>query len=358
MSRRRTGQADDLPRRPLLSRRAQHWVNAGAIVAASALLLVGVVRATPWPSALLIRSVFEKGAADTVAELERHTPDGGVEERLGVRYAGSGSDSSPDTTLDAFWPSSSAEGDAHPAVVWVHGGAWISGASKDVNPYLRILASHGYAGVSLNYTYGPEGVYPLAVRQLNDALRYIREHAEELHVDPTRIVLAGDSAGSQLASQLALLITNPDYAHLMGIEPALQPDALAATVLNCGVYDMDALADLDGIGAWGFQTALWSYTGTKAWSQTFVGNTMSTIDHVTPRFPPTFITGGNGDALTWMESIPMARALKAQGVEVDQLFWSANHEPALPHEYQFKLDRPEAQEALQRTLDFLAKHTS
>lgn len=345
---------EELPRRPLLTRRAQRLVNAGAITAAVVLLVASVVRATPWPSALLIRSVFEKGAADTVAELERHTPESGVEERLGIRYA----EGSPDTTLDAFWPSSSGAGDALPAVVWVHGGAWISGASRDVDPYLRILASHGYAGVSLNYTYGPEGVYPLAVRQLNDALGYIREHAEELHVDPTRIVLAGDSAGSQLASQLALLVTNPDYAHLMGIEPALPADAVVATVLNCGVYDMDALADLDGIGAWGFQTALWSYTGTKAWSQTFVGNTMSTIDHVTPAFPPTFITGGNGDALTWMESIPMARALKAQNVEVDQLFWPADHEPELPHEYQFKLDRPEAQEALQRTLDFLAAHTS
>ncbi|MDN4613250.1 alpha/beta hydrolase [Leifsonia sp. F6_8S_P_1B] len=343
---------DELPRRPLLSRRAQRLVNAGAIAVASVLVVAGVVRATPWPSALLIRSVFEKGAAETVAELERHTPSSGVEVRSGIRYA----PGSPDTTLDAVWPTGADE--PLPVVVWVHGGAWISGASADVTPYLRILASHGYAGVALNYTYGPEGEYPLAVRQLNDALGYVREHAGELHVDPTRIVLAGDSAGSQLASQLALLTTDPDYAHLMGIRPALEADQLVATVLNCGVYDMDALADLTGIGAWGFQTALWSYTGTKAWSQTFVGNTMSTIDHVTPAFPPTFITGGNGDALTWMESIPMARALKAQGVEVDQLFWPADHEPALPHEYQFKLDSPEAQEALQRTLDFLAAHTS
>ncbi len=64
-------------------------------------------------------------------------------------------------------------------------------------------------------------MYPLAVHQLNDALAYIDAHADELGVDPNQIVLAGDSAGGQLASQMATLMTSPDYADIMGITPAL-----------------------------------------------------------------------------------------------------------------------------------------
>ena len=61
--------------------------------------------------------------------------------------------------------------------------------------------------------------------------------------------------------------------------------------------------------------------------------------------------------LTWTESVPMSAALKAQGVDVTELFWPAPHEPKLPHEYQFHLRYPEARQALAATIDFLAAHT-
>jgi hypothetical protein len=53
----------------------------------------------------------------------------------------------------------------------------------------------------------------------------------------------------------------------------------------------------------------------------------------------------------------MSNALKAAGVEVDELFWAADHVPALPHEYQFHLKFDEAHVALERTVDFLEAHT-
>lgn len=324
-------------------------IIGGALAAAG--VAAGLARSTPWPSALAIRRVFEKGAAETVAEMEPFVPTGGVTARTGLRYA----PGSPDTTFDLFRPE--GENGPLPAVVWIHGGAWISGASKDVEPYLRILASHGYATVGLNYTLGPEASYPTAVEQLNTALAHLDAHADELGIDRERIVLAGDSAGSQLASQLAVLTTSPEYAHLLGIRPSLRREQLAAVVLTCGVYDLGALSTLDGILAWGFKTALWSYGGDKNWSQTYVGSTMSTIRHVTGDFPPTYISGGNGDGLTWSQSVPMATTLRGKGVDVTELFWPANHEPQLPHEYQFHLRFDEAHQALDATLAFLKRHT-
>ncbi|WP_106813975.1 alpha/beta hydrolase [Microbacterium timonense] len=311
-------------------------------------LVVGAI--TPWPSAMLIRSVFERGGDETAAEMERHQPSAPVEEQLGLEYGAAGDET---TTFDVFRPQG-AEGPL-PTIVWVHGGAWISGSSANVDPYLRILAAEGYTTVGLNYELGPEGTYPTAVVQLNEALAYLDDNAADLGIDPDHIVLAGDSAGAQLASQLAVLTTNDRYARLMGIDPALESSQLSGVILNCGVYDMPAMAELDGIVAWGFQIALWAYTGTKSWSAGYEGATMSTIDFVTADFPPTYISGGNADGLTWLQSIPMSQRLRDAGVPVTEKFWAADHSPALPHEYQFHLDLPDAQDALQTTIDWLGE---
>ncbi len=176
-----------------------------------------VTSLTPWPSAMLIRSVFERSAAATVAEMTPFAPAAGLREMHVVDDA----DGTDATTLDVFTPA--AEGEVLPTVVWIHGGAWISGAAANVDPYLRILAQEGYTTIGVDYRVGPEATYPTAVIQLNDALAYVQEHAAELGVDASQIVLAGDSAGAQLASQLATLTTNPRYADLVGIEPALEP---------------------------------------------------------------------------------------------------------------------------------------
>ncbi len=132
--------------------------------------------------------------------------------------------------FDVFSPQGSEE--PLPTIVWIDGGAWISGAQSNVEPYLRILAAEGFTTIGIGYPLRPESTYPSAVHHINDALAYIRAHAADLQVDAQRIVLAGDSAGAQLASQTATLTVN------------------AATILHCGVYDLKAMADLAGITAW------------------------------------------------------------------------------------------------------------
>lgn len=341
--------SNDIPKR---SHRRWHKtrITLGVIIGLVVVVLI-VGSITPWPSAMVIRAVFTQGGDATVAEMNRHLPDADLTETLDVSYGDDGAD----TTMDVLTPAS-ADGPL-PTVVWIHGGAWISGSKENVDPYMRMLAVEGYTTIAVNYTIGPEGFYPTAVNQINTALGYINDHADELNVDPTQIVLAGDSAGAQLASQMATLMTSPDYAEIMSVTPALDADQIVATVLNCGVYDLSALAALQGIEGWGLKSAMWAYAGKKTWAEGATGSTMSTIDWVTEDFPTTYISGGNGDGLTWLQSIPMAKRLDALGVDLTTLFWPADHEPALPHEYQFHLDSPDAQTALQKTIDFLDAHT-
>lgn len=311
---------------------------------------------SPWPSALVIRAVFDRGAANTLAELQRHDDSTGVDETLDIVYGVAGAD----TSLDVFSPGAGdpSRGAALPTLVWVHGGAWISGDKANVRPYVRTIAAAGYTTVSVNYTDSPAATYPTAVTQLNSALAYLVQNAEALRIDPSRIVLAGDSAGANLVSQLATITTSSDYAATVGVVPALRPEQLRAVVLNCGIYDVRGIPDVPGLVGWGFRSALWAYLGEKDWSNTAGASQMSTIESVTAAFPSTWITGGNGDPLTDSQSKPLAAKLFSLGVPVETLFYPADHAPELPHEYQFHLDFEDARDARDALIDFLGRATS
>lgn len=303
------------------------------------------------PAALVVRAVFEREARRTTAALRASAPGGvtRIAEPVAARPG------APATTIDVF--RSSAIAGARPTVVWVHGGGWVSGHRRDVDPYLRMIAAAGYTAIGLDYGRGPESTYPTAPRQLLAALEHLRRHAGRLGVARDRIVLAGDSAGAQLAGQLATAITNPSYARDTGLVTSLPADSLRAVVLHCGVYDLPALSRATGLAGWGLRAALRAYTGEMNGLESTAAAQMSIIDHVTPRFPAAFLSGGNADALTPHQSRPFAAHLRTLGVPVTELFWGGGHEEQLGHEYQFHLELPEARIALERTLAFLERVT-
>ncbi|MGH7912494.1 MAG: alpha/beta hydrolase [Candidatus Dormibacteraceae bacterium] len=319
---------------------------AGSVAGLLAGTALATQYATPWPAALLIRTAFEEGGRRTARETARHAPTAGVRARLGLRL---GSPGGP--ACDVFTPAAGAE--ALPAVCWIHGGSWISGSRSDVAPYLRIIASHGFTAVGLDYSVAPERRYPTPLHELLEVLGRVIDHAADLRVDPSRIVLAGDSAGAQLASQVAVAIREPAYAERIGVRPTVAPEQLRAVVLHCGVYDLPAVERLGRLLQWGLNAALWAYTGRRRWTATRAATEMSTITQVTAAFPPTYVGAGNGDPLTRTQSIPFAWRLRGLGVPVTERFWDRDHRPALPHEFQFHLDRPEARQVLAETLDFL-----
>ena len=183
------------------------------------------------------------------------------------------------------------------------------------------------------------------------------EHADELHVDPDRLVLAGDSAGAQLSAQLAAAITDPAYAAALGITPSLSPEQVRGVVLNCGIYDVPAMGGSGGLIGWGVKQALWAYTGARNFAASAAAAQMSTLRWVTAEFPATYITGGNGDPLTNTQSKPLAAKLTGLGVTVDTLFYPDDHTPELGHEYQFDLSLEDARIALDRTIEFARKVT-
>ena len=88
-----------------------------------------------------------------------------------------------------------------------------------------------------------------------------------------------------------------------------------------------------------------------------ISERIGSINFATKDFPPSYITGGNADPLTAGNSKPFAAKLQSLGVDVTTLFWPEDYTPALPHEYQFRLNLDAAQQSLTESLAFVAAHT-
>ncbi|MBY0548265.1 MAG: alpha/beta hydrolase [Candidatus Obscuribacterales bacterium] len=112
-----------------------------------------------------------------------------------INYAGTKSQSQ---TMDIYQPLGVAK--PSPVVVWIHGGSWLGG-SKASCP-ATFLVSAGFTTVSINYRLSGEAPFPAQILDCKMAILYLRKHAKELNIDPSRIGVWGASAGGHLAALL------------------------------------------------------------------------------------------------------------------------------------------------------------
>jgi len=301
---------------------------------------------SPWPSALFYRHLFDKTGVAMNDALAKHVPVG-VTVRRDIGYG-------PDAIekLDVYVPSGIEGSDRMlPTIFWVHGGGFLSGDKNQVSNYLRIISAAGYAGVGINYTLAPSAQHPKPTQQANAALAFIKANAAKLNVDADRVILAGDSAGAQIAAQLGIAISEPNFARSLDITPAIPSSALRGLLLHCGIYDPDSFK----MSVYR-KTVNWSYLGTKELRGSAMPKQFSIVRNITQKMPPMFITAGNADPLL-PHSKTLADTARNIGVTVDTLFFPDDHSPPLQHEYEFDLDTAAGQLALRRSLAFIAERT-
>jgi acetyl esterase/lipase len=127
-------------------------------------------------------------------------------------------------TVRVFVP----RGESRAVIVYYHGGGWVIGSLDEYDTLARILAERTRAAVVLvDYRLAPEHRFPAAVDDAQSALVWAFEHREELSVRDAPVVVAGDSAGGNLATVAAR------HAHLDGL------GEVAAQVLVYPVTDSE-----------------------------------------------------------------------------------------------------------------------
>jgi acetyl esterase/lipase len=123
----------------------------------------------------------------------------GIERKyLDIPYA----EGSERRVLDIYLPN---EGDGpFPFIVDVHGGGWYFGFKSEhkLDPALHMLA-RGYAVVSIGYSLSYMAKLPTQVYEVKAAIRFLKAHAAEYHLDKNRLALWGESSGSHYASLCA-----------------------------------------------------------------------------------------------------------------------------------------------------------
>jgi len=93
-----------------------------------------------------------------------------------------------------------------PPILYVHGGGWVLGNAGTHDRLVRELAVGADAAVVfVEYDRSPEARYPVAIEQAYETARWITNHGHTMGLDASRLVVAGDSVGGNMAAALALL---------------------------------------------------------------------------------------------------------------------------------------------------------
>ena len=195
-----------IPRRPPNAVRMStpRQIAARAIAAAMRFVLrrsrVGLL-VSPRPAALL--TVTSSPARNGAGNRAEHAPHD-VVVITDERY-----DAHPDALLDVYVPGPACERrpSAHRPVDprW-RLRRWIQGRT---GRYMRMIADAGFTVVAVRYSLAPEERHPTPLRQVMATLAHVQADPDRLHVDATRFVLAGDSAGAHITAQLATIVTDP-----------------------------------------------------------------------------------------------------------------------------------------------------
>lgn len=260
----------------------------------------------------------------------------------------------PNSFLDITYPDGDISSD-RPTLFYFHGGGYFFGsktmgdpmAASDSTALLDDLCAQGYNIVNADYGLVPDCHFPVPLIQANQVFTYIMEHKDEYHLNMDKVIIMGSSAGAIMASQLGSVITNPDYAALLGIAPALRPEQVRALVID------DAPLDYENFSL-GCKILVGNYIRGSIYLSKDEISRYNNILHLNAAYPPAILLGSEyrHDMNVMHEALEQH---DVRNVLIDPL---AEHGEEKPHCFvgSERVD-PIAKEAFDRLTAFLADMT-
>jgi acetyl esterase/lipase len=238
-------------------------------------------------------------------------------------------------TFDVYEPESDGAPAGRPAVLAIHGGAWMRGDKAWGEHVAEELCPRGYVVFSINYRLsGQRGAtWPAQIEDVQKALRHVRANARRFRVDPARIASLGMSAGGHLATMVALRD-----------DPAGPEGRVRAAVNLDGEHDMTmppelVMADFDDI--------LTKVMGHAApWSDAELRD-ISTVTFARPDVSLLTVHGAGDDNVYVAQAERITAALRARGARAELVRIGGRAGDC--HDDCWRV--PEAREAIHRFLD-------
>lgn len=172
-----------------------------------------------------------------------------------------------------------------PCVIVVHGGGWDGGDRGQIPQFNRWLARCGYAVAAVSYRLAPTFRWPAPREDVLAAIAWLKEHAGELGIDATNLVLLGRSAGGQIALSVAYTANDPAIRGVVGL---YAPADLVFGYVN--THENDALKS---------PRLMRQYLGGTPETARSAYESASAQAQARPGVPPTLLLHGLHDTLVW-----------------------------------------------------------
>jgi len=213
---------------------------------------------------------------------------------------------STDLKLDIYHSKDITE--SAPLLIFFHGGGWKKGNKRDYLIYLVEFARRGYVTATVQYRFVDKAKYPAQILDVKSAIKWLKTHGEEYHIDTEQIAVIGGSAGGHLAMFAGYTSNVPKFNEV--------DDSL-------GLYKVQAVVDL-----YGPADLTTEYAREHKLIKGFIGKSYaevpdiyaeaSPITYITEDDPPTLIFQGTIDDLVPVsQSDNLNKKLEKTGVDVE-----------------------------------------
>jgi acetyl esterase/lipase len=209
---------------------------------------------------------------------------------------------------DLYAPPASWGAGPHPALIMIHGGAWTTGHRGDDAGLSRFFADYGFVVLDIDYRLSvpgaPQSHWPAQLQDCRRAATWLKQHAEDLAIDPARVGAVGDSAGGTLA----VLLGEPDGAE--------RPYVAA-------VVDQFGVSDLGSLGRYGPALIAGLFgTGSPPADRL---RSVSLFPAAAGSVPVLIVHGDQDEVVPLRQSQRLLQALTAAGVEAQLITYPGGH---------------------------------